>query len=632
MWHVNKHNGRQAIDMVLMDHTGAKIGATLWQELFPEFELKLRCGGAYVIHNVKVVYNHFEYKVSTIKYLVYFVKTTSIKEVDRPEIPPNVHVITAFADIISGVAPRDTLVDVVGVVAEVIERKTVNPAYRVTMKLRDNSDAEIIMTVWEEYVVQLDDAIGKNHFVRKPLVLMLTFAKIKEPKDKYPLSVQNIKHGSKLYVNTDMAEIQQFRDRLCVPFYAGGVTDEGTISQSQSNQHSQRNSAEKFLHNAQMVSFGEISRLRQDCYCLTVATVDEVMIDTPWSHDSCPYCTTTFDPLKIGAACCSCQNQVTHTVPRYKLVVKMEQNGEKANFHLWDATCIKIFGKTVDECRQELIASCDEIKVFPACVDELLGKTWAVRFKYRFQMCQSFVLDVSEEEHHIQALTSTLGLQDPLVLLGCTVTYQFKVAFHVGRNLIEIPSLYHRQWAPHYPLYVLLDYNGDKHYIRLRKHNNKLYFADGLKGFRRTMGIHKGVMITFVVLEKNWMFHIHFMPPLHRKTCGRPLTTTRTHVFTIDVTQRLISRTYPLVLPPDALNFVDASTKYMIVLGIHGRRHLWKMTIHNGLQSLGHPWYHYLTVNELMAGDEVVFYYRPNQHVWEVIFRKQMTWNEDESG
>ncbi|KAG4920702.1 hypothetical protein JHK86_049515 [Glycine max] len=34
----------------------------------------------------------------------------------------------------------------------------------------------------------------------------------------------------------------------------------------------------------------------------------------------------------------------------------MEQNGEKANFHFWDAVCIKIFGKTVDECRQELIA------------------------------------------------------------------------------------------------------------------------------------------------------------------------------------------------------------------------------------------------------------------------------------
>ncbi|KAG5090871.1 hypothetical protein JHK82_049649 [Glycine max] len=301
MWRLNKHNGRQSIEMVLMDHTGTKIGATLWQELFLEFEPKLRCGGAYVIQNMKVVDTHSDYKVSAIKYLVYFVKTTSVKEVDRPEIPPNVHAITSFADIISGVAKPDTLV--------VIERKTVNPAYRVTVKLRDNSHVEIIMTVWEEYALQLDDAIEKNHFVQKPLVVMLTLVKIKEPKDKYPLSVQNIKHGSKLYVNGDKNEIQQFHDR-------------------------------------------------------------------------------------------------------YKLVVKMEQNGEKANFHFWDAVCIKIFGKTIDECRQELIASGDEIKVFPACVDQLLGKTWVVRFKHRIQMHQSSVLDFSEQEHHIQSVISMLGLQD----------------------------------------------------------------------------------------------------------------------------------------------------------------------------------------------------------------------------
>ena len=37
-------------------------------------------------------------------------KTTSVKEIDRPKIPPNVHVITQFADIITRVASRDTLV------------------------------------------------------------------------------------------------------------------------------------------------------------------------------------------------------------------------------------------------------------------------------------------------------------------------------------------------------------------------------------------------------------------------------------------------------------------------------------------------------------------------------------------
>ncbi|RZB42071.1 hypothetical protein D0Y65_052876, partial [Glycine soja] len=96
----------------------------------------------------------------------------------------------------------------------------------------------------------------------------------------------------------------------------------------------------------------------------------------------------------------------------YKLVVKMEHNGEKANFYFWDATCIKMFDKTVEECRQELIAGGDEIKVFPECVDDLVGKTLAVRFKFRVNMRQSSVMDVSEEEHHIQTLTFKLGLQD----------------------------------------------------------------------------------------------------------------------------------------------------------------------------------------------------------------------------
>ena len=53
--------------------------------------------------------NQSEYKVSPISYLVYFVKTTSVKEVERPEIPTNVHVIIEIVDIISGIAPRLTL-------------------------------------------------------------------------------------------------------------------------------------------------------------------------------------------------------------------------------------------------------------------------------------------------------------------------------------------------------------------------------------------------------------------------------------------------------------------------------------------------------------------------------------------
>ncbi|KAG4943956.1 hypothetical protein JHK85_048602 [Glycine max] len=284
---------------------GSKIGATLWQELFIELRDKLQCGSSYLIQNLRIVDNQSEYRVSPAPYLVYFLKTTSVKEIHRPEIPSNVYLITPFTDIISGLVPRHTLVDIVGVVVDLIDVKTVNPPHRMTVRLRDNS--------------------------------------------------------------------------LSVPFYSGGIINDKDGSQSQS---SQSNVVEKFLQNAQV-----------DCYCLTVGTVDEIIIDAPWSYDSCPNCTTTFDPSKGGSACRSCHTSVIDTVPRYKLNVRMKHNEDKGNFLLWDATCIKLFGKTAGECRDELITAGDDIKVFPTCVDEILSKTWAVRFKFRSQLRQSSVLD-----------------------------------------------------------------------------------------------------------------------------------------------------------------------------------------------------------------------------------------------
>ncbi|KAH1212875.1 hypothetical protein GmHk_14G040954 [Glycine max] len=324
--------------------------------------------------NLRIVDNQSEYRVSPTPYLVYFLKTTSVKEIHRPEIPSNVYLITPFTDIISGLAPRHTLVDIVGVIVNLIDVKTVNPPHKMTIRLRDNSNCDILIIVWEDYAIQLHDAIDKNLLLQEPLVVMLTLGKIKDATgvsgvDKYPLSVQNIKFGSKLYVNTDITEIHEFCQSLSVPFYSGGMINDKDGSQSQS---SQSNVVEKFLQNAQVVSIGQINNLRQ-----------QISLKFLW-------------------------------MSRYKLNVRMEHNGDKGNFLLWDATCIKLFGKTAGECRDELIAAGDDIKVFPTCVDEILLKTWAVRFKFRSQLRQSSVLDVSEELHHIQSLIVTLGLKEQL--------------------------------------------------------------------------------------------------------------------------------------------------------------------------------------------------------------------------
>ncbi|KAL5127590.1 hypothetical protein HKD37_14G039985 [Glycine soja] len=402
LWQARKQNSKQTIEMVLMDQTIIVLVQKL--ELLYGKNSSLNCGTSYNV-NLRIVDNQSEYRVSPTPYLVYFLKTTSVKEIHRPEIPSNVYLITPFTDIISGLAPRHTLVDIVGVIVNLIDVKTVNPPHRMTIRLRDNSNCDILIIVWEGYAIQLHDAIDKNLLLQEPLVVMLTLGKIKDATgvsgvDKYPLSVQNIKFGSKLYVNTDITEIHEFCQSLSVPFYSGGMINDKDGSQSQS---SQSNVVEKFLQNAQVVSIGQINNLRQDCYCLTVGTIDEIIIDAPWSYDNCPNCTTTFDPSKGGSACRSCHTSVVDT-----------HDGDKGNFLLWDATCIKLFGKTAGECRDELIAAGDDIKVFPTCVDEILLKTWAVRFKFRSQLRQSSVLDVSEELHHIQSLIVTLGLKEQL--------------------------------------------------------------------------------------------------------------------------------------------------------------------------------------------------------------------------
>eukprot|EP00256_Glycine_max_P053539 XP_014620155.1 uncharacterized protein LOC106795268 [Glycine max] len=137
LWQARKQNSKQTIEMVLMDQTGSKIGATLWQELFTELRDKLQCGSSYLIQNLRIVDNQSEYRVCPAPYL-------------------------------------------------------------------------------------LHDAIDKNLLLQEPLVVMLTLGKIKDATsvsgvDKYPLSVQNIKFGSKF---------------LSVPFYYGGMINDKDDSQS----------------------------------------------------------------------------------------------------------------------------------------------------------------------------------------------------------------------------------------------------------------------------------------------------------------------------------------------------------------------------------------------------------------
>ncbi|KAL5193183.1 Glutamate synthase [NADH], amyloplastic [Glycine soja] len=69
----------------------------------------------------------------------------------------------------------------------------------------------------------------------------------------------------------------------------------------------------------------------------------------------------------------------------------------------------------------------------------------------------------------------------------------------------------------------------------------------------------------------------------------------------------------------------------MVALSHQFYEEIWRMSIQDGLQALTTPWYQFRRDNNLMARDKVVFYYGPNQGVWEIILRKDIGWDEDQS-
>ena len=98
-----------------------------------------------------------------------------------------------------------------------------------------------------------------------------------------------------------------------------------------------------------------------------------------------------------------------------------------------------------------------------------------------------------------------------------------------------------------YPKYVLFHYDGNKHFIRVRRHGGKCFFADGLKEFRRAHDLNESVILRFVAFDKNTTFSVDVIGPTHMQLCVKPVVSSGRHIFTTDVTKEMIQLSLPLV-------------------------------------------------------------------------------------
>ena len=96
---------------------------------------------------------------------------------------------------------------------------------------------------------------------------------------------------------------------------------------------------------------------------------------------------------------------------------------------------------------------------------------------------------------------------------------------------------------------------------RHRQHRGKFFFADGLKSFIKYLAIYESTTINFLACEHKWVFNLHFTLPLDQQSCGRPLLTSRMHVWTIELSQALLGA--PDLLVSD-INYIHVTIQIFI--------------------------------------------------------------------
>lgn len=213
LWDCTNRDRTKQMEMVVMDCKGDKIQVVVRKDEVECFKGKLVEGKCYLMHNFRVVSNEGQYKVCDHPFKLVCTSGTSIIESDDPKIPHNMYNFKDFADVISGNYRKDLLVDIIGGVERIIYNGINNNPKKMVFQLLDLTGNSINCTLWEAFAIRFLDSYNQCSNAES-FVMILTKARIKEAQGVFLLSISNSFYGSKLILNENIPEIQQFKEKF----------------------------------------------------------------------------------------------------------------------------------------------------------------------------------------------------------------------------------------------------------------------------------------------------------------------------------------------------------------------------------------------------------------------------------
>ncbi|KAG5063722.1 hypothetical protein JHK85_004905 [Glycine max] len=222
LWFIGTPNKSEQAEM------GDEIHVVCKQDQLKSWKMDLKENCTYVMHNFKVLKNNGQYRVCDHQFKLVFIGVTVVRKCVLDDLPFRKYRFAGFANVVASQFEPGLLVDVIGVVEEVVFRHV----------------------------------SGKGH---SPITVLLTHGRIKEVQGSYPPSVNNSFKASKLVINQPVMEIQEFNERFAeLGIEAWSFFKSHGEGSSQLSGSIQLSSKESFFGKAEAKTIVEINTISED--------------------------------------------------------------------------------------------------------------------------------------------------------------------------------------------------------------------------------------------------------------------------------------------------------------------------------------------------------------------------------
>ncbi|KAH1034669.1 hypothetical protein GLYMA_20G053800v4 [Glycine max] len=404
LWFIRIPEKSEQVEMVVVDSDGDEIHVVCKQDQLKSRKANLKENLTYVMHNFKVMKNDGKFRVCDHEYKLCFTGVTVVRQSDMEHLLFRKFRFVDFSSVIAGHFQIGLLV--------------------------------LSCTLWENYCLQFLSYLNDIEDERL-VVILLTYARIKEAQGSYLLSVSNSFKAFKLMINNLVLEIQEFRERsVLTPIGQGS---------SQVSRSSQLSSKDVFLSKAEEKNISQINATSEEIVCVSVAKITTMVMDNySWCYLACGQCYKKAD-IETVSFTCPCGKDNDQPLLRYRVEVMVNHQGEQTKFFIWDRECAQLIGQSTDEVNRLKIEDGDvDLNASPQALDRLLGCFLAFKVKVQPRFRNFVVLKYSDESDLINVVLDMIPDSE---VVFCQIiskdknTASSKFSLCCGDDKVELPLL-----------------------------------------------------------------------------------------------------------------------------------------------------------------------------------------------